>query len=189
MAAVTSRFVYITRGRQDIIERVTKGEFISLLLDVQDSPERTRKYPSYLVTKYPIDVDPSLALELPGVHSARRFRQNGLAINRIVVTWKLLDPPPSTLFCLVFSPAFLTVKYAGLLMTSQCVTDVGNLDISHATAMNQRSVLGAQVNTIPAYANTVPPSHLPLPRLLLLQSTHLPSLMPTGNVLDVTNKE
>ena len=102
MAAVTSRFVYIARSRQDIIERVTKGEFISLFLDVQDSPERSRKYPSYLVTRYPIDVDPSLAVELPGVYSARRFRQNGVPINRLVVTWNLYDPPPST-----FSFSFL----------------------------------------------------------------------------------
>lgn len=102
MAAVTSRFVYIARCRQDIVERVTKGEFLSLILDVQDSPERPRKYPSYLITRYPVGVDPSLALELPGIHSARRFRQDGVPINRIVVTWSLLDPPPPT-----FSFSFL----------------------------------------------------------------------------------
>ena len=96
MAAVTSRFVYIARCRQDIVERVTEGEFLSLTLDVQDSPERPRKYPSYLVTRYPVGVDPSLAMELPGVHSARRFRQDGVPINRIVVTWSLSDPPPAT---------------------------------------------------------------------------------------------
>ncbi|MPC76237.1 hypothetical protein E2C01_070645 [Portunus trituberculatus] len=71
MAAVTSRFVYIARHRQDIVERVTKGGFLTLTLDVQDSPERPRKYPNYLVTRYPVDVDPSLALELPGFHSAK----------------------------------------------------------------------------------------------------------------------
>lgn len=97
MAAVTSRFVYIARRRQDILERVTEGEFLSLVLQVQDSPERQRKYPSYLVTRYPIGVDPSLAMELPGVHSARRFRQNGVPINRIVVTWSLAAPPPATI--------------------------------------------------------------------------------------------
>lgn len=73
MAAGTLRFVYTARRRQDIVERVTEGEFLSLVLHVQDSPERPRKYPSYLVTRYPIGVDPSLAMELPGVHSARRF--------------------------------------------------------------------------------------------------------------------
>lgn len=96
MAAVTSRFVYIARRRQDIVERVTAGEFLSLVLQVQDSPERPRKYPSYLITRYPIGVDPSLAMELPGVHSARRFHQNGLPINRIVVTWSQAAPPPAT---------------------------------------------------------------------------------------------
>ncbi|XP_076036885.1 uncharacterized protein LOC143041696 [Oratosquilla oratoria] len=96
MAAVTSRYVYIARCRQDIVEQVTAGEFLSLILDVQDSPERPRKYPNYLITRYPTNVDPSLSLELSGVHSARRFRQNGVPINRIAVTWNLTDPPPTT---------------------------------------------------------------------------------------------
>lgn len=95
MSAVTSRFVYISRRRKDIIDRVTVGEFLSLHLDIQDSIDRPRKFPSYLITRYPVGVDPSLAKELPGVYTARRFHQNGSPINRLVVTWSLLEPPPS----------------------------------------------------------------------------------------------
>ena len=95
MAAVTPRFVYVSRRREDIVERAIQGEFLSMSFEVQDSPERSRKYHSYLVIRYFVDVDPSLAKELPGAHSARCFRQDGVPINRIVVTWSLLDPPPS----------------------------------------------------------------------------------------------
>ncbi len=95
MSAVTSRFVYISRRRKDIIDRVTGGEFMSLHLDIQDSIERPRKFPTYLITRYPVGVDPSLAKELPGVYTARRFHQNGTPINRLVITWSLLEPPPS----------------------------------------------------------------------------------------------
>ena len=45
MSVVTSRFVYISRLRQDIIDCVTSGEILSLFLDVQDSskgPESSR---------------------------------------------------------------------------------------------------------------------------------------------------
>lgn len=95
MAAVTSRYFYITRNREDIIDKATKGEFLSLSLQVQDSPTRPRKFPSYVITHYQVDVDPNLDQELPGVYSARRFRPKGVPINRIVVTWDLLYPPPS----------------------------------------------------------------------------------------------
>ncbi|MPC76352.1 hypothetical protein E2C01_070762 [Portunus trituberculatus] len=36
MSAVTSRFVYIFKRRTAIIDSVTKGEYLSLFLDVQD---------------------------------------------------------------------------------------------------------------------------------------------------------
>lgn len=65
MSGVTSRFVYISGQCKDIIERVTNGEFLSLFQDVQDSVERPMKFPTYLITCYPVDVDPSLAKELP----------------------------------------------------------------------------------------------------------------------------
>lgn len=94
MSAVTSRFVYISRKRADIIDSVAKGNFLSLFLDAQDSSQRSRKYPTYLLTRYPVCVDPSLAKALPGVHGAKRFIQDGEPINRIVITWSLLDPPP-----------------------------------------------------------------------------------------------
>ncbi|KAG0718843.1 hypothetical protein GWK47_051694 [Chionoecetes opilio] len=40
MASITSRFVYIFPHRPHIVGSVTKGEFLSLLLEIQDSPER-----------------------------------------------------------------------------------------------------------------------------------------------------
>ena len=95
MAAVTSSFVYISRRRQDIIDRVKDGAVLSLFLDVQDSVERPRKFPTYLITRFPIAIEPSLAKELSGVYSVRRFLQNGVPINRLVITWSLPDPPPS----------------------------------------------------------------------------------------------
>ena len=94
MSAVTSRFVYISRRRPDIIEKAIKGEFLSLKLEVQDSIERPKKFPTYLVTRFPIGLDPSLAKELPGIHTVRRFNHHGTPINRIVITWSLPDPPP-----------------------------------------------------------------------------------------------
>ncbi|XP_050738499.1 uncharacterized protein LOC127009444 [Eriocheir sinensis] len=97
MAAVTSRFVYISRQRTDIISRVQAGEFLSLPLTPMDSPDRPRKFPSYILTRYPVDVDPRLAEGHQGVYSARRFIQNGSPINRIVVVWSIPDPPPSTM--------------------------------------------------------------------------------------------
>lgn len=96
MSAATSTFVYISRKRHDIVQRVVTGEFLALKLQIVDSPERPRKLPSYLVTRYPVEVDPSLAKELQGVYSARRFYQEGKPLNRLVITWCLQEPPPSS---------------------------------------------------------------------------------------------
>ena len=46
MAAITSRFVYISRSRSDIVDSVTKGEILSCSLEIRDSPERPRKFPT-----------------------------------------------------------------------------------------------------------------------------------------------
>lgn len=94
MSAATSRFVYISRRRADVIDCVKDGGILALPLDIQDSVERPRKYPTYLITRYPIGVDPSLAKELPGVYRVRRFFQNGEPISRLIVTWSHPDPPP-----------------------------------------------------------------------------------------------
>ena len=94
MSAITSRYVYISRRRSDIVDSVTRGEFLSCSLEVQDSPERPRKFPTYLLTRYPVCSDPALAKEMPGIYTARRFHQNGTPINRLVVTWSLPQPPP-----------------------------------------------------------------------------------------------
>lgn len=111
MSAVTSRFVYISRRRNDIIDSATQGEFLSLKLDVQDSVERPRKFPTYLVTRFPLGVDPSLAKELPGVYTARRFRQHGTPINRLVITWSLPDPPPPE-FAFSFLPCLPPCEFS-----------------------------------------------------------------------------
>lgn len=97
MSAITSRFVYVSRQRQDIIKSITSGEILSLRLVIQDSTERPRKFPTYLLTRYPVSIDASHAKEYPGIHTARRFVQNGTPINRLVITWSLLEPPPPTL--------------------------------------------------------------------------------------------
>ena len=55
MSAITFRFVYILRRRKDIIDR----EFLSIHLANQDSIDRPRKFPIYLITLYPVGVDPS----------------------------------------------------------------------------------------------------------------------------------
>ena len=94
MSSVTSRYVYVSRRREDIIERIKTGEFLSLSLVSQDSPDRPRKFPSYILTRYPVGVDPARATEYSGVYSARRFVQDGSPINRIVIVWSLPDPPP-----------------------------------------------------------------------------------------------
>ncbi|MPC65205.1 hypothetical protein E2C01_059336 [Portunus trituberculatus] len=64
MAAVTSRFVYIARNRPDIVSSAERGDFLALPLTRQDSPEMQRKLPTYLVTRYPVGVDPNLSKEL-----------------------------------------------------------------------------------------------------------------------------
>ena len=76
MSAVTLRFVYISRRRDDIIKSATIGDFSSLKLDLQDSIERPRIFPTYFVIRFPVSVDPSLAKELPGVCAALRFHQS-----------------------------------------------------------------------------------------------------------------
>ena len=103
MSAITSRFVYISRRRPDIVRSVTSGEFLSLSLEIHDSPERPRKFSTYLLTRYPVTTDPALAKDLPGIHTARRFRQDGTPINRLVVTWSLPQPPPPS-FAFDFLP-------------------------------------------------------------------------------------
>ncbi|MPC54157.1 hypothetical protein E2C01_048065 [Portunus trituberculatus] len=87
MAAVTSRFVYISRQLSDIIDRVKTGF----------TCERPKKFPSYILTRYPVNVDPNLATSYPGVYSARRFIQDGAPIARIVVG-SLPDPPPPVIY-------------------------------------------------------------------------------------------
>lgn len=56
--AITSRFVYIFSRRSNIFDSVTRGEFLYLSQEIQDSPERPRKLPKYLLTRYPVCNDP-----------------------------------------------------------------------------------------------------------------------------------
>lgn len=94
MAAVTTRFAYISEKRQDIIDRGRYGDFFISVFHAMDSTERPRRLSSYIVIRFPIDADPSLAKKHIGVHSARCFMRDGLTINRIVVIWSLPEPPP-----------------------------------------------------------------------------------------------
>ncbi|MPC86182.1 hypothetical protein E2C01_080998 [Portunus trituberculatus] len=50
-------------------------------------------HPTHLLTRYPVCVDPSLATGVPGVYKDKRFIQDGVPINRIVISWNLSDPP------------------------------------------------------------------------------------------------
>lgn len=67
MASVTTRIVYISRKRQDIIDRVMSGKFLPLSLIIMDSLERPRKFLSYNLTRLSVGVDPHLVKEHPGV--------------------------------------------------------------------------------------------------------------------------
>ena len=110
MPAITSRLVYILKRRNDIIAKVMGGEFLSIHIENQDSIDRPPKFPTYLIILYPVGVDPSLAKkDLPGVHTVRRFLQNGTPIHRLVITWSHLEPPPSV-FCFSFLPCLPTCE-------------------------------------------------------------------------------
>ncbi|KAK7071634.1 hypothetical protein SK128_022972, partial [Halocaridina rubra] len=58
-----------------------------------DSVEWRCKIPTYFVNHYPIDIDNSLAKELPGICTVHHFHQNGMPINRLVITWRLPEQP------------------------------------------------------------------------------------------------
>lgn len=104
MSAVSSRFVYISRCRTDITDRVTNGGFLSLHFDILDSIDRPRKFQTCLITRYPVEADPSVAKELPGMYTARRFHQNGTPISRLVITWSLHRLSSNSLSFLAFLP-------------------------------------------------------------------------------------
>ncbi|KAG0712919.1 hypothetical protein GWK47_017359 [Chionoecetes opilio] len=95
MAAITSRFVYISHHRPDIVTSVTNGEFLSLPLEIQDSPDRPRKFPTYLLTRYPVCSDPAWprsAGRLLGSPLSKTRRARLLTV--LGVTWSLPQPPP-----------------------------------------------------------------------------------------------
>lgn len=80
------------------LQTTRKYSILSLSLEViQDSPETPRKFPSYLLIRFPVGVDPLFAKELSVVHSAHRFHQNGVPINRLFITWSLPEPHVSTI--------------------------------------------------------------------------------------------
>lgn len=96
MSAVTSRFVYVARARSDVIKSAVNGEILAIKFKVDDYQERPKKLKTFLITRYPVGVDPNLSKELPGVYSCRRFYQQGRTLSRIIVTWNKEEPPPST---------------------------------------------------------------------------------------------
>lgn len=61
----------IPTQRDNIIDRVIKGEFLSQFLHVQDLIDRSHNFPTYLITRYPVGVNLSLewnAQQLPCCH-------------------------------------------------------------------------------------------------------------------------
>ncbi|ROT83564.1 hypothetical protein C7M84_023256 [Penaeus vannamei] len=75
------------------LSEVTKAFCLDREL-ADDSIDRPHKFPTYMITHYPVGVDPSRVKELPAVYTVRRFHQNGRTVNRPVVTWSLRKPPP-----------------------------------------------------------------------------------------------
>ncbi|XP_063850088.1 uncharacterized protein LOC135094172 [Scylla paramamosain] len=89
-------FVYISCQRTEILEHVKCDDFLSLT--PHDSSERSHKFPSYILTRFPVDVDHRLAETHHGVHSPRRFiRDESSPMNHIVVVWSLPDRAPHTI--------------------------------------------------------------------------------------------
>ncbi|KAG0713044.1 hypothetical protein GWK47_017095 [Chionoecetes opilio] len=187
MAAITSRFVYISHHRPDIVTSVTNGEFLSLPLEIQDSPDRPRKFPTYLLTRYPVCSDPALAKELPGVYSARRFYQKGSAINRLVVTWSLPQPPPPSV-AFSFLPSLPSCEFRRMKDEQPwCFRCWGFGHIS-GIVFARSDVLGAPAPTTPARALTAPLHQLPL---LLIQPRRLlrsPRRTPLSGSVPVVTK-
>ena len=150
----------------------------------------TRKYPSYLITRYPVGVDPSLALELPGNHFASRDRQKGVPVNRIVVAWSLPDQPPR-IFSFSFLPCLPECEFRTIRDDQpSCFRcgRVGHLTRYCSVGVN---VLVVLVHTTPAPANTALLLFLPLLWPLQTQSHSVcPHLQThTGIVLGVTLRE
>ncbi|ROT73351.1 hypothetical protein C7M84_008216 [Penaeus vannamei] len=81
MSAVTSRFVNVSRKREDVIDSMTRGEFLALQLDKQDSLERPRKYFTFLLTRYPVHMTCTCIHRTPPSAAASTSCQ---------------DPPPKT---------------------------------------------------------------------------------------------
>lgn len=67
------QFVYMYRKCLDIDDRVWSGEFLSLSLIVMDAPDRTRNIHSYILTQFPIGVDPNFAKEHSGMYFVHCF--------------------------------------------------------------------------------------------------------------------
>lgn len=134
MSAVTSRFVYISRHRQDIIDGVKGGEVLSLVLDVQDAVDRPCKFPTYIITRYPVNVNPSLAKELMRLYTACCFLHNGKPINRLVISWNRPETSPA------LTPPSSLVNYAKCLMKSRGTSNAGVSVTSHDIVLSPKSV-------------------------------------------------
>lgn len=98
VASIRSPFVYVARSLSQEIQRMLDGDFASVQLQRMDVPVRQPRLPEYLVTKFPKELDISVAYELEGVATARRVHHylTGDPLNRIYITWNKTHPPPAT---------------------------------------------------------------------------------------------
>jgi len=156
---------------------MTRGEFLALQLDKQDSLERPRKYSTFLLTRYP----PRLKNYLVFIPLAGFIRTA-----HPLIDWLLPGVFLRHHRQLLLSVSFHAshhVNYAKCRMSNHGVTNVGALATFPDTALHLRSVPGVQVHMTRAPAFTVP---LPLLLPQLHVKTHHPRLMRNGNVQDVT---
>ncbi|MPC99499.1 hypothetical protein E2C01_094916 [Portunus trituberculatus] len=137
-----------------------------------DSSERPRKLPTYLITRYPVGVDPNLSKELEGLYSAVRTG------SLLAGLWshELYRNHHHHLLTSASCPVFYFVGY----VMYHLAISAGVLAIFHATVQLLRSVRVVLGVTIRARVLAAP--HLlhpraPRPRRLLLTLPHIGSVL------------
>ena len=109
------------------MERVIQGEFLSLSLEVQDSPES----PENITATWLLAT--LLMLIHPSLRSARVLTLRNVFVKTVCPLTASLSPGacwscPHLLLLLFFSPVSQTVSFAGLRMTNPGVSNAGLAD-------------------------------------------------------------